>query len=126
MVRQTKEFRFGASRNSMLRSMRRIKQGQLSRLISTRLCAADFCLIGLRFVGPEDRLVFRWLHLTLPKLNTEAMKAHTGFKAAAMQIARREGIPVERANRILASAGRKASIGAKRRNPRLRRVRGGY
>jgi len=43
-----------------------------------------------------------------------------------MDIAKREGIPVKRANKILASAGRKASAKARRKNPRLNRIRGGY
>ncbi len=47
-----------------------------------------------------------------------------GFRAAAQDIAQREGYSVKRASAILASAGRKASEGAKRRNPRLRKIRG--
>jgi hypothetical protein len=50
-------------------------------------------------------------------------KAHPGFKAVARQIARREGISVERASAILAAATRRASPAAKRRNPRLKRVK---
>ncbi len=53
-------------------------------------------------------------------------KKITGFKNVAADIAQREGIPMKRANRILAGATRKASAGAKRRNPNLRKVRGGY
>lgn len=49
-----------------------------------------------------------------------------GFKAAAADIARREGVPIKRADRILAGATRKASAGAKRRNPNLNKVKGGY
>ena len=51
-------------------------------------------------------------------------KAHPGFKAAQASIARREGVSKKRAGAILAAASRKASPAAKRRNPRLKRVRG--
>ena len=49
---------------------------------------------------------------------------HPGFEAVARRIARREGVSMERARAILAAATRRASPAAKRRNPRLRRVRG--
>jgi hypothetical protein len=42
----------------------------------------------------------------------------------ADSIARRENLPVERARAILAAATRKASAAARRRNPRLNRVKG--
>lgn len=51
-------------------------------------------------------------------------KAHPGFKAVQKSIAAREGISQERAGAILASAARNASAAAKRKNPRLRRVKG--
>lgn len=47
---------------------------------------------------------------------------HPGFKAAASDISKREGISQKRADAILASSSRNASAGAKRRNPRLNRV----
>lgn len=47
-----------------------------------------------------------------------------GFEANAQAIARRQGIPIERARAILAAGTRAASPAAKRANPRLRRVRG--
>lgn len=50
---------------------------------------------------------------------------HPGFKKAANSIARREGVSKDRAGAILASATRKASPAAKKKNPRLRRVKGG-
>lgn len=53
-------------------------------------------------------------------------KKGMGFKAAAADIARREGVPIKRANRILAGATRKASAKAKRRNPNLYKVKGRY
>ena len=51
-------------------------------------------------------------------------QAHPGFKAAAASIARRQGMPMERARAILAAGARKASAKALRRNPRLKRVSG--
>ena len=51
-------------------------------------------------------------------------KSHPGFKAAAKSIARKGGYSMASANAILASAGRKASPAAKRKNPRLNRIKG--
>jgi hypothetical protein len=53
-----------------------------------------------------------------------AKKKVRGFKANAARIARRQGISKKRAGAILASATRKASPAAKRKNPRLKRVKG--
>lgn len=53
-----------------------------------------------------------------------ANKKHPGFKAVAESIARRQGIPKERAAAILAAATRRASAKAKKKNPRLKRVKG--
>lgn len=53
-----------------------------------------------------------------------AKSAHPGFKAVQADIAGREGIGEARAGAILASSTRKASAGAKRKNPRLKRVKG--
>lgn len=50
-------------------------------------------------------------------------KKHPGFKAVAKKIARREGISEKRASAILAAATRRASPAAKKRNPRLKRVK---
>jgi len=47
-----------------------------------------------------------------------------GFEANARRIAKERGISLERARAILAAATRKASPAAKRRNPRLKRVKG--
>lgn len=47
---------------------------------------------------------------------------HPGFKKVAERIARKEHLPLDRARAILASASRKASASAKRKNPRLRKV----
>jgi hypothetical protein len=51
-------------------------------------------------------------------------KAHPGFKAVARKIARRRGKSLKRARAILAASTRRASAAAKRRNPRLKRVKG--
>ncbi len=48
---------------------------------------------------------------------------HPGFKSVARSIASREHISAKRASAILASSTRHASAGAKRRNPRLKRVK---
>jgi len=47
-----------------------------------------------------------------------------GFEANARRIAKRQGISLERARAILAAGARRASPAAKRRNPRLKRVKG--
>lgn len=49
-------------------------------------------------------------------------KAHPGFKAVQRKIAKRYGM--KRAGAILAAKTRGASEAAKRKNPRLRRVKG--
>lgn len=51
-------------------------------------------------------------------------KKHPGFKKVAQSIARKQGVPIKRARAILAASTRKASPAAKRRNPRLKRVKG--
>lgn len=52
------------------------------------------------------------------------MKKTRGFKANQKKIARKQGISKKAAGAILASAARKASPAAKRKNPRLKRVKG--
>jgi hypothetical protein len=49
---------------------------------------------------------------------------HPGFKAVQAQVARKQGVSMERAGAIVASAARNASAAAKRNNPRLKRVKG--
>ena len=49
---------------------------------------------------------------------------HPGFKSLQRRIARKQGVSMNRAGSILASSSRRASPAAKRRNPRLKRVRG--
>lgn len=51
-------------------------------------------------------------------------KTVRGFEANARKIARRQGISMARARKILAASTRRASPAAKRRNPRLKRVKG--
>ena len=51
-------------------------------------------------------------------------KKHPGFKNVAEEIARRSGLPMERAGAILAASSRGASKAAKKANPRLNRVKG--
>lgn len=53
-----------------------------------------------------------------------AKKKVRGFEANARRIAKRQGISIARARKILAASTRKASPAAKRKNPRLRRVKG--
>ncbi len=52
-----------------------------------------------------------------------AGKKVRGFKKVASKIAREQGISKERASAILASASRKASPAAKKKNPRLKKVK---
>jgi len=48
---------------------------------------------------------------------------HPGFKAVQAKIASKEGVSEKAAGAILANSTRHASAGAKRRNPRLKRVK---
>jgi hypothetical protein len=49
---------------------------------------------------------------------------HPGFKAVAASIAKKQGIPMERANAILAAGARKAGAKAVKANPALKKVSG--
>ncbi len=49
---------------------------------------------------------------------------HPGFKAVQARIAAKEGVSQARAGAILAASSRKASASAKKKNPRLKRVKG--
>lgn len=51
------------------------------------------------------------------------LKKHPGFKAVQNKIAAQQGVGREAAGAILAASTRKASVAAKRKNPRLRRVK---
>ena len=53
-----------------------------------------------------------------------AKKKVRGFAANAAAIAKRQGVSLERARAILAAATRRASPAAKKKNPRLRKVKG--
>ena len=50
---------------------------------------------------------------------------HPGFKAVQQHIAAMEHLPMAAAGAILAKSSRGASAAAKKKNPRLNRVRGG-
>lgn len=50
-------------------------------------------------------------------------EAHPGFEAVQEAIANREGVNKARAGAILAASTRRASKAAKRKNPRLKRVK---
>jgi len=52
------------------------------------------------------------------------MNDHPGFAAVQRKLSRKYGM--KRAGAILASAGRKSSQKARRKNPRLRRISGVY
>lgn len=52
-----------------------------------------------------------------------AKKAHPGFKSAQASIAKKEGVSKKAAGAILASATRKASPAAKKKNPYLKKVK---
>lgn len=49
---------------------------------------------------------------------------HPGFKAVQKSIAAKSGVSEKRAGAILASRTREASASAKKKNPRLNRVKG--
>jgi hypothetical protein len=53
-----------------------------------------------------------------------ATKKHPGFKAVQKKIAQEQGISKEAAGAILASSSRNASPAAKKKNPRLKKVKG--
>lgn len=52
-----------------------------------------------------------------------ASKKHPGFKAVQNKIAKKQGISKEKAGAILAASSRNASKAAKKKNPRLKKVR---
>jgi hypothetical protein len=53
-----------------------------------------------------------------------AKKKVKGFKNVAKSIAKKQGISNKAASAILASSTRKASPAAKRKNPKLKKVKG--
>ncbi len=55
---------------------------------------------------------------------TTREKKHPGFRAVEEKIARERGVSMHSAGAILASSSRGASTAAKRKNPRLLRVKG--
>lgn len=57
-------------------------------------------------------------------MNLAPEKKGMGFKSAASNIAQKEGVPKSNAFAILASATRKAGMGARKANPNLNKVKG--
>ena len=53
-----------------------------------------------------------------------ASKKHPGFKKVQSEIAKKQGISMERAGAILAAGARKASPAAVKANPNLKKVSG--
>lgn len=53
-----------------------------------------------------------------------AAKKHRGFHAVQKEIARKQGINMDRAGAILAAGNRKASYQARKANPRLNKTSG--
>ena len=51
-------------------------------------------------------------------------KKHPGFKKVAAKIARKQGVSKEAASAMLAASTRNASKAAKKKNPRLKKVKG--
>lgn len=57
-------------------------------------------------------------------MKKSTVKKGMGFKAAQKQIAKKQGIGMERAGAILAAGARKAGKKAVKANPNLKKVRG--
>lgn len=53
------------------------------------------------------------------------MKNHPGFKAVQNSISKREGVSKDRAGAILAAGTRRSGVLARKKNPRINRVKGG-
>ena len=71
--------------------------------------------------GAQDGVAGRGSRLMA---TTKRKKKHPGFKAVQSSIAKKSGVSKKAAGAILASSTRKASPAAKKRNPRLKRVKG--
>ena len=54
----------------------------------------------------------------------KAIKKHPGFDKDSSKIAKKEGVSQEAADCILAASSRGASKGAKKANPKLKKVKG--
>lgn len=50
--------------------------------------------------------------------------SHPGFKSVAKSMAKKQGVPMDRAEAMLAAGTRRAGASARKKNPRLNRVRG--
>ena len=53
------------------------------------------------------------------------MMKHPGFEAVQEKIAKKEGVSKDRAGAMLAASTRKAGAAARKKNPRLNKVKGG-
>ncbi len=60
----------------------------------------------------------------MAKKKAQKKVKHIGFEAAAEQAAKSAGVSKERGRAIVAAGARKASPAAKKRNPRLKKVKG--
>ncbi len=59
-----------------------------------------------------------------PSMEKNMKSAHPGFAAVAASIARKQGVPEDRAKAMLAARTREASPAAKKKNPALKKVKG--
>ena len=75
-------------------------------------CSLDVCNLS-RWVGDGREVAM-----------AKKSKAHPGFKAVASKIAKKQGVSKAEASAMLAASTRKASKAAKKKNPRLKRVKG--
>lgn len=62
-------------------------------------------------------------NLSERRIDMAKKKAHPGFKSVQNKIASKQGVSKKAAGAILAASTRKASSAAKKRNPRLKRVK---
>lgn len=53
------------------------------------------------------------------------MSSHPGFRGAAKQVARKQGVSMESADKIIGAGKSRASLLARKKNPRLNKL-GGY
>lgn len=64
-----------------------------------------------------------WVADQTPR-EVEMVDKHPGFEKVASEIAEKRGVSKDRARAMLAAGTRRASVSAKRKNPRLKRVKG--
>ena len=83
---------------------------RISRVPHGLLCAAEAYVVFIRD------------HEALRKEGRQVMAPKKGFANVQREIARKSGIPMERAGAILAAKTREASPAAKAKNPALKKV----